>query len=59
MKTLIANWRIWCRQENLWWSNEKNGWVNKEESTVFPCVEKERTDLPIGGEWIPSFSVTD
>ncbi len=34
----------------LYWSNE-DGWVTKEDATVFEPAELRSVSLPIGGRW--------
>ena len=36
--------------EQLFWSN-RDGWGSFESATVFTQQEKEKLNLPVGGEW--------
>jgi len=39
-----------CAGDSFW--SNKNGWVDKEDATLFSGTEKVRFDLPMFGEWL-------
>ena len=52
-KQTADQYMIYDAKTALWWSN-KDGWGYVEDADIFTAEEKQRLNLPIGGQWTPS-----